>query len=106
MHNESGVVEVNLSSDGWRVVTAAYAGTTRTWDAQSGEPVGEPMSHGLHQTVRAASFSPDGRRVVTVSDDIARVWDVQSGEPVGERMGEGREGKVRRARLRWEGQRM
>ena len=35
--------------------------------------------------VREASFSPDGRRVVTASyDKTARVWDVATGEPVSE----------------------
>ncbi|MCX6878945.1 MAG: WD40 repeat domain-containing protein [Verrucomicrobia bacterium] len=34
-----------------------------------------------------ASFSPDGTRVVTASDDkTARVWDAASGKPVGEPM--------------------
>jgi hypothetical protein len=41
-----------------------------------------------HQgAVNAASFSPNGRRVVTASDDAtARVWDAESGKPVGEPM--------------------
>ncbi len=34
--------------------------------------------------VGSAAFSPDGRRVVTASDDnSARVWDVSSGQPLG-----------------------
>ena len=38
-------------------------------------------------SVVAASFSPDGRRIVTASDDkTARVWDAESGKPVGEPM--------------------
>jgi WD40 repeat protein len=37
--------------------------------------------------VYAASFSPDGRRVVTASrGKTARVWDAESGKPVGEPM--------------------
>ncbi len=46
-------------------------------------PVGEPLRH--DGNVRAASFSPDGRWVVTASaDGTARVWDASHGRPVGE----------------------
>ena len=46
-------------------------------------PVGEPLRH--DKSVLAASFSPDGRWVVTASDDqTARVWEAASGRPVGE----------------------
>src|SRR5438046_2999647 len=43
------------------------------------------------RAVYAASFSPDGRRIVTVSSSLpwegtARVWDAESGKPVGEPM--------------------
>src|SRR5262249_48865992 len=45
-------------------------------------PLGiRPLSHGAQ--VVAASFSPDGRRVVTAGNDAtARVWDVTTGDPV------------------------
>jgi WD40 repeat protein len=37
--------------------------------------------------VNAASFSPDGRRIVTASNDnTARVWDAESGKPIGKPM--------------------
>src|SRR5262249_19340271 len=63
-----------FSPDGGGVATASKEKTARGWDAESGNPVGEPMRH--ESRVNAASFSPDGRRVVTASDDkTARVWD-------------------------------
>ena len=37
--------------------------------------------------VHSASFSSDGKRVVTASmDQTARVWDAETGKPVGEVM--------------------
>ena len=37
--------------------------------------------------VNTSSFSPDGRRIVTGSQDrTARVWDAESGKPLGEAM--------------------
>jgi WD40 repeat protein/serine/threonine protein kinase len=62
-----------------------YESSARVWDAQSGHPLTEPMKHS--GDVRSAQFSPDGKRIVTASDDhTARVWDAQSGHPLTEPM--------------------
>ena len=85
LRHRRAVNTASFSPDGRRVVTASDDQTARVWDAESGEPVGEPMRH--RGKVNVASFSPDGRRVVTASDDqTARVWDADSGKPVGEPM--------------------
>jgi WD40 repeat protein len=48
-------------------------------------PLSEPMRH--DGEVVAAAFSPDGRRVVTASQDrTARLWDSESGKPIGNPM--------------------
>ena len=50
--------------------------TARLWDAETGKPIGEPLT-GHEGLVNSAAFSPDGRRIVTASaDNTARLWDI------------------------------
>jgi WD40 repeat protein len=75
------VVSAMFSPDGQRIVTASRDHTARLWNANTGEPVGEPMRH--YEDVTTAVFSPDGKRLITASDDgSARVWDGRSGRPL------------------------
>jgi WD40 repeat protein/serine/threonine protein kinase len=68
--------------------TARDAGGSATanlqlWDARTGKPVGPPMKH-AHQIrgLEPASFSPDGRRLITGSlDRTAQIWDTATGAP-------------------------
>ena len=43
-------------------------------------PLGESLPHAA--AVDAAQFSADGRRVVTLSSNIARVWEAETGQPL------------------------
>jgi WD40 repeat protein/class 3 adenylate cyclase len=53
----------------------------RVWDTVTGEPVTPALRH--RDTVYGASFSPDGRSVVTASrDHTAQVWDASTGRPI------------------------
>jgi WD40 repeat protein/tetratricopeptide (TPR) repeat protein len=76
-----------FSPDGRRVLTSADKDrfpqnqtpdepgwTSRVWDATTGQPLTPPFPGA------SASFSPDGRRVVTANHDrTARVWDAATG---------------------------
>jgi WD40 repeat protein/tetratricopeptide (TPR) repeat protein len=55
------------------------------WDAQTGQPLTDPLRHEL--PVTSAQFSPDGRRILTTSyDGSAWVWDFQATPPLAERL--------------------
>ncbi len=99
MGHNAAVYSVAFSPDGKRIVTASEDGTARIWDAETGKPIGEPMNVNgvadglapetrrriiIRYSVLSAAFSPDGKRIVTASDDnTARLWDAATGEAIG-----------------------
>jgi WD40 repeat protein len=111
------VFSASFSPDGQRI--ASNDGTSRIWNAATGKLIGDPLV-GHHGPVRSASFSPDGKSVVTGSEDetarvwsavfspdgkmivaasddkTARLWDAATGQPIGEPM-RGHADKVRTA---------
>ncbi len=77
--------------------------SARIWDVASGQPIGGPLKHGGQ--VVSASFSPDGTRLVTASeDDTAQLWDTASGAAIGSPMKHG--GAVHDARFSPDGTRV
>ncbi len=87
LDHASPILTVTWSPDGRLLLTGgrgrtAPAGETvyeaRLWDAATGRLL-RSLPHG--NTVRAAAFSTDGRRLVTGSEDhLARLWDTATGE--------------------------
>ena len=78
---------VAFSPDGSRLATAAGS-SAQVWDTASGRPVTPPLRHG--GLVRAVQFSPDGRKLLSASDDgTARLWDPETGHPMSEPMRHG-----------------
>jgi WD40 repeat protein len=92
------------------VVTGSSDRTAHFWSLADGQPTGRVLTHG--GAVSALGFSPDGRRVVTLSKEstlrlwaadagggkperstgvpigsIARLWSADDGQPVGRPMG-------------------
>ena len=55
----------------------------RVWEASTGKGVAELRGHTA--PVKSAVFSPDGKWIVTASDDkMARVWEASPGKGVAE----------------------
>ena len=68
-----------------RLLLTRDADTARVWDASTGEALATMRGHGSSnvESLASASFSPDGRLVLTSgADGTTKVWDAQTGERV------------------------
>ncbi len=78
------VNSVAFSPDGHRLATASADDTVRLWNADTGQPLGDPLT-GHTDAVSSVAFSPDGHRLATASDDTTvRLWNADTGQPLGE----------------------
>jgi WD40 repeat protein len=78
-----GIMSVNVSPDGRRIVTGSQDQTTKVWDAATGDELLTFKDH--KEWVISVAFSPDGERIATGSGDrTAQVWEAASREQVAE----------------------
>jgi len=57
-------------------------GAVQMWEITTGKPVSQSMKH--EQAVKSAEFSPDGKCIVTASDDrTACIWNASTGAAMG-----------------------
>jgi serine/threonine protein kinase len=75
----------NPRAIGKTVLTCSHDRTARLWDADTGQPVGQPLVH--EHPVQSIAFSPDGGHVLTgtlgAKQVAARLWDARTCKPVG-----------------------
>jgi WD40 repeat protein len=73
-----GVWNLDISPDSQRVAACGFGSSPEVWDILRGERLLVLQGHAT--VVRTIYFSPDGRYLVTASQDgTARVWDANSG---------------------------
>jgi WD40 repeat protein len=73
------LVDLSLSADGSKVVTASADRTARIWDAHTGRLL--QVLEGHRGGLTSAEFNPDGTLVVTASlDRDSRLWNADTGK--------------------------
>ena len=73
------LTQATWNADGSRILTASHDGTTRVWDADTGDELLALKGHG--RSVVQATWSPDENRILTAGmDGTARVWDATNGD--------------------------
>jgi WD40 repeat protein/serine/threonine protein kinase len=63
LSHDDAVLDACFSPDGRFIASCSEDGTARIWDAQTGQPVGQPIRHEYY--VNKVGFSPDGKYLAT-----------------------------------------
>ncbi|MDX3656896.1 pentapeptide repeat-containing protein, partial [Streptomyces sp. ID05-26A] len=77
------VLSVAWSPDGTHILTGSDDGTTRIWNATTGQPIHELTEH--TNWIHSVAWSPDGTHILTGSgDNTTRIWNATTGQPIHE----------------------
>ncbi|KAG8973031.1 hypothetical protein FRC05_009146 [Tulasnella sp. 425] len=78
------VVTIAFSPDGEVLASGSEEGTIQLWDAQTGTPLGQPLTGHSRRSLYVA-FSPDGKVLASASKDgTIQLWEAQTGTPLGQ----------------------
>ena len=78
LSHPAGVLDIDFSPDGARVLTAGADGALRLWEVESGAIL--RVIEGRAGAVNAAAFHPTARLLASAgSDGVVRLWDEQTG---------------------------
>ena len=76
---------VAFSPDGHRIVSGSCDNTVRVWDADTGQPVGQPLTgHTRLGVQRGVQPRRQAHRLRQLATSTVRVWDADTGQPVGQ----------------------
>ena len=103
MRHDKEVNSAAFSSDGKRIVTASSDTTARLWDIEKKKMLAI-MLHDDEVENIFVSLTPDGDRIVTISNRTARLWDAE-GHPLGKDMSHNGE-RINTAALSSDGKRI
>jgi WD40 repeat protein len=82
-HHDSirSVTSVAFSPDRSKIVSGSFDKTIRVWNVSTGVEMLSPLE-GYNNYVRYVAISPDGSKIVSVSNDDILVWDPNTGVEV------------------------
>jgi WD40 repeat protein len=79
---DAGITFAELSPDGRLLLTGAPNGQAVLWDLRTGRRINLSPVH--PEALLFGRFSPDGRRVLTISGQTIRIWETGTGKRIAE----------------------